>query len=219
MFAGSFCLALLALACAVPAAHADTLGDAYVPDYDAADGVTVAHSGKPAMSYLRFGSKASRLWKTIAGRRVEVGCQVVDPNDLRDGLSTAGYSTTSVKLPKRRSRVWLYDAARDPGLCAIASKRTKADRTCLPLSTADEKLCVRVAVATTDAARAHLDELKRAIELLVVPTIQSFAGGKDAVYAAMLANGTRAFYSTRGGVFSTNLKEFIGPNDDAFTVF
>jgi hypothetical protein len=254
MFARSFCLALLALACAAPAAHADTLGDNYVPDYDAADGVTIGHSGETRIPYIHFGAKAAKLYRTIAGKRVTVGCGTVTPEPAEGPLSSTGFGSTGVTLSKKRTRLSLMRASEDSELCVIASKRTKSDRTCLPLSASDEKQCARVIVAMTDSGRAYLDEKKRAIELLVVPTIQALATGKDAekvnrvlapyvvslpdpdaappvgkvgywtqgadaVYAAMLANGTRVFYGLRGGVFSTNLKAFMGPNDDAFSIF
>ncbi len=43
--------------------------------------------------------------------------------------------------------------------------------------------------------------------------------GEDAVYAALLADGKRAFVSMRAGVYSTNLEDLMGPGEDAFSIF
>jgi hypothetical protein len=43
--------------------------------------------------------------------------------------------------------------------------------------------------------------------------------GEDAVYASLLADGTRAFVSMRAGVYSTNLEDLMGPGEDAFSIF
>jgi hypothetical protein len=71
--------------------------------------------------------------------------------------------------------VFLYDSSGGaPELCIIATKRTKADRQCLPMSAPDDKSCIRVIVALTDSGRAFIDAKKRAIELTVLPMFQSF---------------------------------------------
>jgi hypothetical protein len=248
-------LSLLALALAAPAAHAATLGDLYVPDYDAADGVTVGHSGDTRIPYLHFGPKAARLWKTIGGRKATVGCGTVTVKEIGDGFGSTGFGSSEVKLPKRRTRVFLYDDSADAELCVIATRRSKREAgTCLPMSAPDDKLCIRVIVPMSDSGRAYIDAKKRAVELVVVPTLQSFATGadgaktrafldryavalpdpdaappvgkigywtqgEDTVYASLLADGTRAFLSMRGGVYSTNLEDLMGPRESAFSIF
>ncbi|WP_028064821.1 hypothetical protein [Solirubrobacter soli] len=244
-------LALVSLGLAAPAAHAETLGDLYVPDYDAADGVTVGHAGD--IPYLHFGPKAAKLWKTIGGRKATVGCGTVTVKDLGDGFGTTGFGSSEIKLPARRTRVFLYDGGSGE-LCVIATKRSKRESQCLPMSAPDDKLCIRVVVAMTDSGRAYIDAKKRAIELFVAPTLQSFATGEDgakvrkfldryvvtlpdpdaappagkigawtqgedAVYSSLLADGKRAFWSMRGGVYSTNLADLMGPREDAFSIF
>lgn len=248
-------LSLLALALAAPAAHADTLGDLYVPDYSAADGVTFGHAGKTRIPYLRFGPKAAKLWKTIGGRKATVGCGTVTPKGTGDGLvATTGFSSSEQKLPKRRTRVFLYGDADGAELCVIATKQSKREGACLPMSAPNDKLCIRVLVAMTDSGRAFVDAKKRGLELLVVPMLQAFATGEDgartrkfldryvvalpdpdaappagkvgywtegddAVWSSLLADGKRAFVSMRGGVYSTNLEDLMGPREDAFSIF
>jgi hypothetical protein len=254
MFARPFLLALLALACSAPAAGASTLGDLFVPDYDAADGVTV-RVGSDRISYMHFGPKAAKLWSTIGGRRATVACGRVTPEDLGDGLSTTSSGSSRVTLPKRRTRVFLLDSSGDAELCLIATNRRKNEGAgCIPLSAPDDNTCIRVLVALTDSGRAFVDAKKRAIELVTVPAYQSLENGddsgrlkaflepyvialpdpdaappagkvgywtqgEDAVYSSLLADGKRAFVSMRGGVYSTNVEDLMGPNEDAFTIF
>ena len=66
----------------------------------------------------------------------------------------------------------------------------------------NERECVRVIVALTDAGRRYLDAKKRAIELFVVATsIEILAEqGKD----------------IQNGIYSTNVPDLMGPGDHAF---
>src|SRR5690349_18496440 len=126
-------LALLALAFAAPTAHAETFGDLFVPDYGAADGVTVGHGGETRIPFLHFGPKAAKVYKTIGGHSAVVGCGTVTVEDMGDGLGTTGFGYSERKLPKRRTRVFLYDSADGAELCVIATRKTKHDVQCLPM--------------------------------------------------------------------------------------
>lgn len=182
MFARSFLFAVLALAFAAPTAGAETLGDLFFPDYDATDGVTV-RANSPGHEYIHFGAKAAKLYRTIGGKRATVGCGSVTPEKVDDVLSTTGFGSSSMTLPKARHAIVLWDSSGTPELCIVATKRTKQDIQCFPISAPDDKSCIRVIVALTDSGRAYLDRKKRAIELFAVPTYQALAKGEGGARA------------------------------------
>src|SRR3954470_10761244 len=71
MFMRAFLLSVAVLALCASSASAGLL-DRYVPVYDASSGVT---GGKGAHGmYLRFGPKAAKLFRSLAGQKVVAGC-------------------------------------------------------------------------------------------------------------------------------------------------
>jgi hypothetical protein len=152
----ALCLALLASACLAPAANA-AVADSLLPFYDAADGVRVVQRAD-GEDVIRFGPKAAKLYKTIAGKRAEIGCGWTDGTDGTGGASSSGH-----RIPKRRGTVRLGISEANE-FCWIATKKVKGERRCLPPDRRS-KQCVRVAVAVRPAGAAYLDARARTIEL------------------------------------------------------
>src|SRR5262245_1208445 len=100
MLCRALCLTLLALVCA-PSAQA-AIADRYVPAYDASVGVTVGES-------IHFAPKAAAIYKRIAGRRALVGCGDIEATSIGDGLSSSGYGSSIVTIPRRRGPVRMLD--------------------------------------------------------------------------------------------------------------
>jgi hypothetical protein len=138
------------------------VADRILPFYDAADGVRVVRSST-GEALIRFDRKAAKIFKTVAGKRAEVGCGTVTPQPLGDGpLATTGFMTNpGVKLPKKRGTVRMWTGGE---ICAISTKKVKDDNRCFPPDRSS-KLCVRVAVAATPSGVAYLDARARSIEL------------------------------------------------------
>ena len=162
-------LSVFLLALTAPNASA-AIADRFVPVYDQADGVTASKNG------VRFGSKAAKLYRGLAGARAAVGCG--DPSIKDDGTRSslvdsggrtihgrAGYWWTERSLPRRRGRVAIRNSS---DVCFIATKERKADALCLPLELDGSNWCVRVLVALTDKGRLGLDARARALELDLV---------------------------------------------------
>ena len=173
MLSRSLFAILLALVFASPANAA--VADRILPFYDAADGVRVVRSST-GEALIRFDRKAAKIFKSVAGKRAEVGCGTVTAEPLGDGpLSTTGFMTNpDFKLPKRRGTVRMWTGDQDTEICAISTKRVKNDPHCFaPDSTS--KLCVRVAVAVKPSGVAYLDARARSIELALASTYLGLA--------------------------------------------
>src|SRR3954454_13943430 len=140
----SVLLSVAALALGPPAACA-AVADSVVPFYDTSDGVSVGH-GSNGIRFLRFGPKAARIYRGLAGRNALVACGTVTPKPNGGKLVSTGFGSSEMKLPRKRGRVYLLDDRRDAELCTVSTKRTKADRSCLSNSAGDKR-CVRVIVA------------------------------------------------------------------------
>ncbi|MDA0170360.1 hypothetical protein OJ998_14775 [Solirubrobacter taibaiensis] len=158
----AFCLTLLAFAAFAPSANA-AVADHIIPLYDASDGVRPVQKSTGEV-VLHFGPKAAKLYKTIGGKRVTLACGTVTGEPDGDGFFSTGHGESTDTLPKRRGAVRMYESNPDLELCAIASKRVKADRTCFPL-TEDSKLCTRVIVAVRPSGLAYIQARARTVEL------------------------------------------------------
>jgi len=161
-------LALIALVVAVPTAGATTIGDKFVPVHDASDGVTVG-VGKSKVPFLRFAPKAAKLYKQVAGKRTVVACGQAALDQVgRVEIGGVGHDTTTVRLPRTRSRVPLGTSG-GADVCTLSTRVGKnEDEDCLRNSTDEKRYCVRVIVPLTDAGRKRLDGLARSAELLLV---------------------------------------------------
>ena len=148
------------LGSALLAAPADAaLSDRYVPFREATDGVTVADEGEGLV--LRLGPAAAGDYRRLAGRRVSVDCLELAPGGIGVG--------SVERAPRRRSRfvAALLDSA---DVCTVATAgRTRRPRCALKKPVSPRRdFCVRMVIALTDAGRAHVDEVARAFDLVVV---------------------------------------------------
>jgi hypothetical protein len=158
---------LLLLVVLAPSAGAATLGDGYIPDAETLPGVTVT-VGKQGERSLRFGAKAAKVYRTLAGKRATYSCAVLENDDgwLRVDAGTSQRET----LPRRANRVIRLARSTGVDVCALSTKRNEKRDVPCSIPSDNERECVRVIVALTDAGRTYLDAKKRAIELFVVAT-------------------------------------------------
>ncbi|MDA0161038.1 hypothetical protein OM076_12235 [Solirubrobacter ginsenosidimutans] len=236
-------LALLALAFAAPAAHADWPD--YLPVYGANDGIRLTQKG------IAFGPKADKLYRTLGGHRALALCGAFTDRLAPD--YTAGNQLGT--LPRKRGTIRV-DTGGYPDVCAIATRRINLDDSfCRSMRSELEDWCARVIVAVTPRGRAYVDRLHRAVELVgaddqisslppdwaptpvellqgaveakVVAldgpdasppagTIGLYGDGANHTVAALLRDGTRVFLRREGDVITTNLPELFGR---ALTVF
>lgn len=183
-------LALTLLLCAVPSAHA-SLADDLLPG---STGVRLVKQGKRDL-VMRF------TWdriRPLAGERARVHCGVVVERRGQFWVDREGGGDRRVT---RRGRSVVLPGSARFDFCALGT-RSDGGRTCTPL-TAEERWCVRVLVARTDAGRAYLDQLARRleIELLMASSI-----GWQTLDAA---DRQELFL----GDFATTLVALAGPDD------
>ena len=148
-----------------------------LPLKDAADGVEAVMGKRTPV--LRFGPRAAKLYRGLAGRKASVGCGrpgIDNSAESADGDVTAwgggsfdpstglhklyggGYAGTDMRLPRSGARVKLPFTGDPYDVCFIATPARRTDRECLDPSVMDGKTtCVRVLVALTDAGRAQVD--------------------------------------------------------------
>jgi hypothetical protein len=154
----SLLVALLAVTIAAPSAHAAVRSADFLPVYGPGDGVRLTQGNVPQ---LRFGPKAAKLYRTLAGRRVSVVCGAFDEKLSRD-YTVRG---RTAPLPRRRSNVSLNTGGR-PDVCALATGAKLNDSPCWALVADTEDQCAAVIVAVTPRGRTYLDRLHRVIELV-----------------------------------------------------
>jgi hypothetical protein len=169
MFMRAFFLSAAVLALAAPTAVAGPI-DRYVPVYDAASGVTVARAGGKVV--FRFGPKAAKAYRGIAGKKATIGCGHPAKDDGTYGsyggsdggnfTTHAGMSWTDVRLPRERGRVSVR--LPNPSDVCFISVTDDHDDNCPPAMPDDDR-CVKVVVARTEQGRTDLDERLRAVEL------------------------------------------------------
>lgn len=177
-------LSLLVFLVVAPAAEA-SIADQVLPFKDAGDGVEAVLGKRTPV--LRFGPRAAKLYRGLAGRKVSVGCGrpgisnstvnadgsvtvssggSFDPNTGLHELVGGGYAGTDMRLPRSGARVKLPFTGEPYDVCFIATATRRSDRECLDPSFLDQKpTCVRVLVALTDAGRAQVDYRARMINL------------------------------------------------------
>ena len=71
IFMRAFLLSAAVFAACAPSANAGPI-DPYVPVYDASSGVTVARAGGKVV--FRFGPKAAKTYRGLAGKKATIGC-------------------------------------------------------------------------------------------------------------------------------------------------
>jgi hypothetical protein len=150
-------LALLALVCAAPAARAADPPPDFLPVYGSGDGVRLTQ-GHP--SRLRFGAKAAKLYRTIAGGSGITVCRSLQTDGLDGDYVLRGRTT----LPARRSSVRILTGGR-PDVCALATDVGFSEGSCRLLLPDIRDRCARVIVAVTALGRTYVDRLARSVEL------------------------------------------------------
>ncbi|WP_157592183.1 hypothetical protein [Solirubrobacter soli] len=169
MFMRAFLLSMAVLALAAPAASAGPF-DKVVPIYDASDGVSVTRSGGKIV--FRFGPKAAKLYRGLAGKKAVVACghPIKDDGSYGGGGDTgggnyswhAGMFWTDVRLPSRRGRVSVR--LPNPSDVCFISVKDPRDDVCIP-AVGDDDYCMKVVVTRTEQGVIDLDERLRALEL------------------------------------------------------
>jgi hypothetical protein len=192
----ALCLTLFTFACVAPAANA-AVADTILPFYDAADGVRVVHRSS-GEDVIRFDAKAAKIYKTIAGKTVTIGCGAVFTEPEGEGpLAGAGFGVRSKeRLPKRRGTVRL-GISKAVEFCSISTKKAKDEALCLPPERGS-KLCVRVAVAVKPAGAAYLDLRARTIEL--------------AFSSSMLGAALTPDFNVPGATTLEKMRSLLGPD-------
>lgn len=226
----ALCLILFAFAAFAPTANA-AVADGWIPVFDAADGVTVVGPANDETIYVRFGSRAAKLYRSLAGRDYTSGC-----------FGSKGTSGMDVgRVPRKRGRVEI-SGHKGAEVCFVSTRLRNGDDSCVLTTTrgiapGERPWCARVVVALNDAGRVFVDDFARASELMAVFFSRSkalaelqraygrdvvalatpdeappvgkvgfFDDGHIRVAAAMLVNGTKRFVRRDGDVFSTNVE-------------
>ncbi|MDA0179415.1 hypothetical protein OJ997_03835 [Solirubrobacter phytolaccae] len=216
----------IALAIGAPAAHGATFDVPY-PPVPAGVSLKVTSTDEVRM---RFGPKAVKTWRAVAGKRAQMACVTLAP--VHDDVTTLSYSAIDGRVPKT-GRVVNFGFEARADLCTIATRGHPSFDGCLRLL-ANDTWCVRVVAPLTDAGRAYLDAFARTAELSAAYTaleamadfkrdldatvvalpnadaappsgqIGIFAQGPTTVIATALADGRRRFVRLDANVYSTN---------------
>jgi hypothetical protein len=167
MFMRAFFLCAAVLAACAPSASAGPI-DPYVPIYDASSGVTVARAGDEVV--FRFGPKAAKVYRGIAGKTATIGCGHPVKGDGSVGYLSgsdgefklsAGMAMTDQRLPRKRGRVSVKMVG-SADVCFI-SVTDDHDDNCPPARPDDDR-CVKIVVARTEQGRTDIDERLRALD-------------------------------------------------------
>jgi hypothetical protein len=110
------------------------------------EGVTAAHGAHGIV--IKFGQRAAKTYRRIAGRRIKLSCETVSRNADGYGYSVDGGAETIVKAPRKRGRIHTFDRSH-ADLCTVRLRRA-----------GDE---VVAAAPLTARGRAFLDELATAV--------------------------------------------------------
>jgi hypothetical protein len=141
LYCGAMTFRRLLLTAALPALLAfpqTTSAQAAGPD----QGVTAAH-GRDGI-VIKFGKRAAKTYRRIAGRRIKLSCESVSRTAGGYGYSVDGGMEMVVKAPRKRGRIRTFD-------------RSRADICTVRLPKAGDE--VVAAAPLTAQGRAFLDEL------------------------------------------------------------
>jgi hypothetical protein len=155
--------ALLALLVLPQTASAQVAG----PD----QGVTAAHGAHGIV--IKFGKRAAKTYRRIAGRRIKVSCETVSRNRGGYGYGVDGGMEMVVKAPRKRGRIPTFDRSR-ADICVVRLRKA-----------GDE---VVAAAPLTARGRTFLDELGIAS---LISTVLDIADddGTPAPAAGVVAQG------------------------------
>ena len=110
---------------------------------------------------IKFGKRAAKTYRRIAGRGIKVSCETVSRNTGGDGYSVEGGMEMTVRAPRKRGRIPTFDRSR-ADLCVVRLRKA-----------GDE---VVAAAPLTARGRTFLDELGVASILSTVLDIGDDSG-------------------------------------------
>lgn len=157
MLLRSLPLALILCALVTPTAHAG-FGDELLPS----GGVSVGQSATSGV-FVRFGPKAAKLYRSLAGKRAVVLCVKLEKDGSLDGIAAR-----RATLPRERRRVRVGGDLRSADFCTVATRSEDDAIEFCVRNGPQAKECVRAAAAATDAGRKHLDSVARSAELALM---------------------------------------------------
>jgi hypothetical protein len=131
---------------------------------------------------IKFGKRAAKTYRRIAGRRIKVSCETVPRNAGGYGSSVDGGMEMVVRAPRKRGRIPTFD-------------RSRADVCTVRLPKAGNE--VVAAAPLTARGRTFLDELGIASLLSVVLEIGA-DDGTPAPAADVVAHGNGAIVALDG---------------------
>ena len=142
-------------------------------------GVTAAHGAHGIV--IKFGKRAAKTYRRIAGRRIKVSCESVSRN-AGYGISVEGGMEMTVRAPRKRGRIRTFD-------------RSRADICVVRLPKAGDE--VVAAAPLTARGRTFLDELGIASLISTVLDIGD-DDGTPAPAADVVAQGHGAIVALDG---------------------
>jgi hypothetical protein len=134
-------------------------------------GVTAAHGAHGIV--IKFGKRAAKTYRRIAGRRIKVSCERVSRNADGYGYSVDGGIEMTVRAPRKRGRIRTFD-------------RSRADICTVRLPKAGDEVIAATPLAAR--GRAFLDEFSTAVLVEGVPEL-GIHDGKLAPAADLVARG------------------------------
>jgi hypothetical protein len=143
------------------------------------EGVTAAHGAHGIV--IKFGKRAAKTYRRIAGRRIKVSCESVSRN-AGYGISVEGGMEMTVRAPRKRGRIRTFD-------------RSRADICVVRLPKAGDE--VVAAAPLTARGRTFLDELGIASLISTVLDIGD-DDGTPAPAADVVAQGHGAIVALDG---------------------
>ncbi|ADB53857.1 hypothetical protein [Conexibacter woesei] len=134
------------------------------PPGGTADGVRIAQRG--GQSAIVFEQRASRLYRTIAGKRVTVVC--VEKARSRSFMVTESSASTELVAPKTRQPQRISGLARGADYCRVWLPKRTVRRSGSRGTIGPRPV---VAIATTERGTVHLDEEATAMTMDLVITV------------------------------------------------
>ena len=177
---------------------------------------------------LRFGPRAARVYRRIAGRRVVVSCSTVSP--LGGGFSEDGGSSESMRAPRRGRRIRTFTGGRvdycsvrlgKPTRQVVAAAPLTADgRTFLderetawllmvPFEVADQGAVPPSTAELVALGRGHVVALEGPGGTPPPGKLGYWNDGTLVAAVAMTAKGRRLFFETEGDVVRTNALVYL----------
>jgi hypothetical protein len=144
------------------------------------EGVTAAHGAHGIV--IKFGTRAAKTYRRIAGRRIKVSCVTVSRIPNGSGYQVDGGSSGVLRAPRKRGRIPTFDRSR-ADLCSVRLPKAGNE--------------VVAAAPLTARGRTYLDELGIASLMSVVLDIGDH-DGTPAPATDVVAQGNGAIVALDG---------------------